>query len=206
ACRRRCSSSSARSWSRATSFSCRAPRTRSTWASRASTARCPSSTLRAPRTAGSRRSRRSPRASRRARRPSRSSRPTTRPAPCTPRRRSRPSRAWRTRAAYVAFKHDGELSEIREGVLKQARSRLSASYPIQIALANAIQARAPHLPELRRKLKERGELVVKRVAETENLTLAAPQGAFYALVGIPKNPWATDKEWVLNLLQEEKVL
>lgn len=110
------------------------------------------------------------------------------------------------RAGYVAFKHDGELADVKEGVLKQARSRLSASYPIQVALAKALQAQAPHVPELRRKLRERAEIVVKRVAETPNLSLAAPGGAFYALVGIPANPWATDKEWVLNLLKEEKVL
>ena len=131
------------------------------------------------------------------------------------------------RAGYVAFKHEnGELAEIKEGVLKQARSRLSASYPIQVALAHALQARAPHVPELRRKLRERAELVVKRVSETPNLALAAPGGAFYALVGVrglypeqvlegdtsPKKEWkahnayATDKDWVLGLLKEEKVL
>ena len=118
------------------------------------------------------------------------------------------------RAGYVAFKHDnGELSEVREGVLKQARSRLSASFPLQVAFAKALstalapgQKHAPHIPDLRRRLRNRAELVAKRVAETPNLTLSAPQGAFYALVGIPNNPWATDKEWVLNLLQEEKVL
>lgn len=131
------------------------------------------------------------------------------------------------RAGYVAFKHEnGELAAIKEGVLQQARSRLSASYPIQIALANALQARAPHVPDLRRRLRERAEIVVKRVAETENLALAAPGGAFYALVGIrglypeqvqegdtsparvpkPGNAFANDKEWVLGLLKEEKVL
>lgn len=110
------------------------------------------------------------------------------------------------RAGYVAFKHEGELAEIREGVLKQARSRLSASFPVQVALANALKAHAAHVPQLRRRLRERAELVVKRVAESPNLSLAAPKGAFYALVGMPTNPWATDKEWVLNLLKEEKVL
>ena len=131
------------------------------------------------------------------------------------------------RAGYVAFKHEnGELADIREGVLRQARSRLSASYPIQVALARALEARAPHVKELRRKLRERAEIVVKRVAETPNLALAPPGGAFYALVGIgglypeqaqegdtsparvpkPGNAFATDKEWVLGLLKEEKVL
>jgi aspartate/methionine/tyrosine aminotransferase len=110
------------------------------------------------------------------------------------------------RAGYIAFKHEGEFADIREGVLKQARSRLCASYPVQMAIASALTARAPHVPELKRKLRERADLVVKRVAETPNLTVARPAGAFYALVGIPNNPWATDKEWVLNMLQEEKVL
>src|SRR5438552_1538410 len=113
------------------------------------------------------------------------------------------------RAGYVAFKDPegtGALADIKEGVLRQARSRLSASYPMQIALARALKAHAPHVPELRRKLRERAEIVVKRVAETPNLTLAPPKGAFYALVGMPHNPWPTDKEWALNLLQEEKVL
>ncbi len=83
-----------------------------------------------------------------------------------------------------------------------------------------------HSSDLRRRLRERAELVVKRVSETENLALAAPGGAFYALVGIrglypeqalegdtsPAKAWkahndfATDKEWVLGLLKEEKVL
>ncbi|HEX2022882.1 MAG TPA: aminotransferase class I/II-fold pyridoxal phosphate-dependent enzyme [Candidatus Thermoplasmatota archaeon] len=130
------------------------------------------------------------------------------------------------RAGYVAFKHEGELAEIREGVLKQARSRLSASYPVQVAFAKALQARAPHVPDLRRRLRERAQIVAKRVAETDALALSPPGGAFYALVGIrglypeqmregdaspaklwkPHNAFPTDKDWVLNLLKEEKVL
>ncbi|HVL47779.1 MAG TPA: aminotransferase class I/II-fold pyridoxal phosphate-dependent enzyme [Candidatus Thermoplasmatota archaeon] len=110
------------------------------------------------------------------------------------------------RAGYVAFRHAGELAEIREAVLKQARSRLSAPLPAQRALAKVLRPNAPHLADLRRRLGERAELVAKRVAESPDLALVKPAGAFYSLIGIKDNPFPTDKEWVLGLLHEEKVL
>jgi aspartate/methionine/tyrosine aminotransferase len=110
------------------------------------------------------------------------------------------------RAGYLAFRHEGELAELQEAVMKQARSRLSAPLPTQRALAKVLTAHPKHLPDLKRRLKERAELVAKRVAESPHLTIAKPQGAFYSLVGIRDNPFATDKEWVLGLLHEEKLV
>jgi aspartate/methionine/tyrosine aminotransferase len=110
------------------------------------------------------------------------------------------------RAGYVAFKHEGELAEIREAVLKQARSRLCAPLPAQLAIAKVLTAKPAHLPGLRQRLKERADLVAKRVAESPDLTIAKPEGAFYSLVGIKSNPFPTDKEWVLGLLHHEHAL
>ena len=46
----------------------------------------------------------------------------------------------------------------------------------ELSVVRALKAHAPHIPELRRRLRERAEIVVKRVSETPNLTLAPPGG------------------------------
>ncbi|MHB8604213.1 MAG: aminotransferase class I/II-fold pyridoxal phosphate-dependent enzyme [Thermoplasmatota archaeon] len=111
------------------------------------------------------------------------------------------------RSGYLGFRApNGELDDAKEAVLKQARLRLSATMPVQRAFAKVLRHDAPHFKELRAKLGERAKLVTKRVAETDALSLVEPKGAFYAFPKIEKLGKRTDKQWALDLLQEEKVL
>lgn len=120
------------------------------------------------------------------------------------------SKAWLVpgwRMGYMAFRdRNGELAEVKEAVLKQARLRLSAPLPQQLALADVLRPDAPHFAPLRAKIARRAKLVAERVKESPYLDVVAPQGAFYAFVQVKDLGGRTDKQWVLDLLQEEKVL
>lgn len=111
------------------------------------------------------------------------------------------------RMGYMVFRDPaGELAEIREAVMKQARLRLSAPLPQQLALAEVLKPDAAHFKPLREKIARRAKLVADRVKESPYLDVVAPQGAFYAFIQVKDLGGRTDKQWVLDLLREEKVL
>jgi len=110
------------------------------------------------------------------------------------------------RAGWMAFRDpDDELAEIKETVMKQARLRLCPPSPMQAAIARVLQPGADHLDDVRDRLRSRAELVHEAVTSTDALSMAEPEGAFYAFVRI-EDLDGSDKEWVLDLLREEKVL
>ncbi len=111
------------------------------------------------------------------------------------------------RAGWMAFRDpDDELAAIQEAVMKQARLRLCAPGPVQHAIAKALEPNASHFQPLREKLAARARLVEARLAETDALDVAPLEGAFYAFVRINELGGRTDKQWVLDLLEQEKVL
>lgn len=111
------------------------------------------------------------------------------------------------RMGYMVFRDPaGDLAGVKEAVLKQARLRLSAPLPMQLALAEVLRPDAPHFADLRARLARRARLVADRVKESPHLELAAPQGAFYAFVKVKDLAGRSDKEWTLGLLEQEKVL
>ncbi len=106
----------------------------------------------------------------------------------------------------------GSLAEIKEGCLKVARNRICASSIAQKAAAAALDGPQDHIAAMNDALRVRRDLTVKRLNEIDGLSCAKPDGAFYAFPRIDamadgqSTPWKTDKEFVLDLLQEEKVL
>ncbi|PSG96540.1 alanine aminotransferase [Thermoplasmatales archaeon SW_10_69_26] len=110
------------------------------------------------------------------------------------------------RAGWMAFRDpDDELAGIKETVMKQARLRLCSPAPMQAAIANTLTPNADHLDDVRRRLRRRAETVYERVQSTQALSMAKPEGAFYAFVRIDDLE-GSDKDWVLDLLEEEQVL
>lgn len=111
------------------------------------------------------------------------------------------------RAGWMAFRDpDDELTDIKETVMKQARLRLCSPAPVQTAIARALRADADHLQDVRETLERRARLVHDRVQATEALSMAEPEGAFYAFIRIEALDDLDDKTWVLELLEQEKVL
>lgn len=96
------------------------------------------------------------------------------------------------------------LANYLEGVHKLLRARLSASHPMMYAIQPALEGPQDHLKEVRRKLRSRRDLTVAWAAKTPRVSLAAPQGAFYAhpSLDIPEE----DLAFVTDLLKQKHVL
>ncbi len=103
----------------------------------------------------------------------------------------------------------GSLAEIKEGCLKVARNRICASSIAQKAAAAALNGPQDHIQAMNDKLRDHRDVTVKRLNEIDGISCAKPDGAFYAFPRIDcmsEGPWNTDKEFVLDFLQEESVL
>ncbi len=105
----------------------------------------------------------------------------------------------------------GSLADIKEGCLKVARNRICASTIAQKAAAAALNGPQDHIQQVNDALRPRRDLAVKRLNEIEGVSSAKPDGAFYAFPRLDcmadgSAPWKTDKEFVLDFLNEEKVL
>jgi len=113
------------------------------------------------------------------------------------------------RLGYVYF-HDqkGELDELKKCVEKEARIRLCANTPVQKAGVAALTGPQDHIKEMIKKLEKRRNYALKRLNEIDGISCTKPEGAFYffpKIHGVGKK-WDTDKEFVLQLLQETGVL
>ncbi len=105
----------------------------------------------------------------------------------------------------------GSLADIKEGVLKVCRNRICASSIAQKAAAAALNGPQDHIQAVNDALRPRRDLAVKRLNEIEGLSSAKPDGAFYAFPRIDalaegRGPWTNDKEFVLDLLEDQHVL
>jgi alanine-synthesizing transaminase len=107
----------------------------------------------------------------------------------------------------------GSLAQIRDGVTRASRVRLSANSVTQRAAVAALDGPQGHIPKTNAALKARRDFAVKRLNAIPGMSCAKPDGAFYAFPRIdalatPKGRrvWKGDKEFVLDFLDTEKVL
>ncbi len=112
------------------------------------------------------------------------------------------------RVGYVYFHdEDGELDPILDGMLRQARIRICTNAPSQLAAAAALKGTDDHLPEMRRRLRERRDLIWKRLNEIDSISTALPQAAFYIMPKVElEGRWANDYEFVLDVLDNTGVV
>lgn len=112
------------------------------------------------------------------------------------------------RIGYLAI-HDPTkvMGEVRDGIERILRSRLCASTPAQLGYLAGLENDRTWMGEYASKVRNRRNLSLERISEIEGLEVQEPGGAFYIFVRLLDEKWAkNDKEFVLNLLQEEKVL
>lgn len=112
------------------------------------------------------------------------------------------------RIGYMYFHHHNqELAELKEHVLKQARIRICTNAPAQYAAAVALRESDVYLKDVLLRLRERRDLVYKRLNEINGIFTAKPEGAFYIFPRIDlNNRWSTDEAFVMALLKETGVL
>jgi alanine-synthesizing transaminase len=111
------------------------------------------------------------------------------------------------RVGYMAFRDpEGMMSEIREGVMKQARARLCANTVAQYGLAAALDGPDDDIRALCKALVPRRDLAVRRINEIEGLSVTRPEGAFYMFPRIERSLGVDDKKFVLDVLENCHVL
>jgi len=112
------------------------------------------------------------------------------------------------RVGYTIFRSPGgELDEIKEAFMKQARIRLSANRPAQVAGIAALSGPQDHIGGTNKILMERAEYTHRRLNEIDGISATMPQGAFYIFPKIDLGDrWKSDKEFVVEVLNKAHVL
>ncbi len=113
------------------------------------------------------------------------------------------------RLGYLYY-HDPEhkLTELKEGMAKMARARLSASTIAQYAAIEIFRTKSDHTKELVRKLKERRDYSYDRICKIEGISCVNANGAFYLFPKVELNEfnrWDNDKDFAIDLLKETGV-
>ncbi len=112
------------------------------------------------------------------------------------------------RVGYVYYHDgDGELEPLRDAMVRQARIRICNNGPAQMAAVAAFRSDGSHLKEVMKKLRERRDLIWKRLNATDSISTRLPQAAFYIMPRIElKGRWKDDTEFVLDVLRETGVV
>ncbi|MFP4170614.1 MAG: aminotransferase class I/II-fold pyridoxal phosphate-dependent enzyme [Methanomassiliicoccales archaeon] len=111
------------------------------------------------------------------------------------------------RVGYMAFVDGtGALDQVKDGVLRQLGLRISANHPCQLASAETLRGPWDFLGELREKLKRRSDFAHRRLNEIPGISTTRPRAAFYIFPRVEGGPWRSDKEFVLDALENAHVL
>jgi aspartate/methionine/tyrosine aminotransferase len=111
------------------------------------------------------------------------------------------------RCGYICMNSSCQkLENIRNNVPKLARVRIATNLPVQKAAVAALQGPQGYIADTVTKLKNRRDLVVKRLNEIDGISCKLPNGAFYTFPEISLTHWKTDKDFVLDLLNKTGIL
>ncbi|MCK5772723.1 MAG: aminotransferase class I/II-fold pyridoxal phosphate-dependent enzyme [Thermoplasmata archaeon] len=114
------------------------------------------------------------------------------------------------RIGYLAIRDPrGDLADIRDGIMRQCRSRLCANSITEYGYLAALMGPRGHIRETMEKLRKRRDLSHRRLNQIDGLSCQNIGGAFYMFPRIDcleQGPWKDDKEFALDLLHSEKVL
>ncbi len=113
------------------------------------------------------------------------------------------------RLGYLYY-HDPEnkLDELKNGIAKMARARLSANSVAQFAAIEILRTSSNHTVEMVQKLKERRDYSYDKLRKIEGISCVKPNGAFYLFPKLDLKElgkWKDDKELVVGLLKETGV-
>lgn len=112
---------------------------------------------------------------------------------------------WREGYCYF-MDRDGILDDIREGMMRQFRIRICPNVPCQEAARVSLQGPQGYIKEMNDKLRERAEFTYKRLNEIPGISTNKAKGAFYMFPKVELTDWKTDKDFALNLIEEEGVV
>lgn len=98
------------------------------------------------------------------------------------------------------------MEDYRNAINKLLRARLCSPHPQQHTIAPALDNTTEHFAEVMEKITSRRDLTYKMMNEIPGISCVKPGGAFYAFPQVQLPEGVTDKEYVLELLEETGVL
>ncbi|MFX1484286.1 MAG: aminotransferase class I/II-fold pyridoxal phosphate-dependent enzyme, partial [Promethearchaeota archaeon] len=102
---------------------------------------------------------------------------------------------------------DGELEQLYDAMIRQARVRICLNATAQIAAATALRGDGSHLKETMSRLRSRRDLIYKRLNEIDSISTRLPEAAFYIMPKIDlQGRWKDDYDFVKNVLDETGVV
>lgn len=113
------------------------------------------------------------------------------------------------RVGYVALNGaSGQLSALRENLLKLARVRIATSLPVQHAALESLRGPQGYISEFVAEVRRRRDYAVRRLNELPGISCPKPRGAFYAFPKIDDcaRRFGSDKQFVTSLLESKGVL
>ncbi len=112
------------------------------------------------------------------------------------------------RCGYICINNNSrQLDSLRRNIFKLARVRIASNFPVQIAANAALNGPQDHINEMVQKLRNRRDLVFKRLNEFNGVHCKKPKGAFYVFPEIDlSNKWKSDLEFVIDMLNSTGVL
>ncbi|MFW9988073.1 MAG: aminotransferase class I/II-fold pyridoxal phosphate-dependent enzyme [Candidatus Odinarchaeota archaeon] len=110
------------------------------------------------------------------------------------------------RLGYLYY-HDPEnkLVDLKSGIAKLARARLSANSVAQYAAIEILRNPGTHTIDMVKKLKERRDYSYNRLRKIEGITCVKPNGAFYLFPKLDFSEltkWEGDIDFTINLLKK----
>jgi alanine-synthesizing transaminase len=92
------------------------------------------------------------------------------------------------------------------GIMKQFRARICPNVPCQWAAKASLEGPQDYIIDMNRKLKERADFTYKRLNEIPGISTKKAKGALYMFPKVELTDWATDKDFVLDLIKSEGVV
>ena len=109
------------------------------------------------------------------------------------------------RVGYVAIRGPGS-EELSSAVLKLCNARLSVNWEMQRAALAAFTGPKTHIIEVKRKLRERRDVLMQRFSEMDGAHCAKPTAAFYAFPKFEGTKFKTCRDFAYSLIEETGVV
>ena len=110
------------------------------------------------------------------------------------------------RVGWMRHTHEKQMGDLTGAIGRLASGRLCSPTPAQYAVEPALDGSREFQRDFLREIKNRRDLCVDRIRNSERLSCEIPAAAFYLMIKAEKLGERTDEQFVLDLLEETGVL
>lgn len=110
------------------------------------------------------------------------------------------------RVGWMRYTCAEKMRDLIPAIVRLASGRLCAPTVSQYAIKPALEGDRSFIEGFIGEVRKRRDLSLAHIAGTENLSVVAPQAAFYMMIKVLDTGGRTDEEFVLDLLRETGVL